>query len=235
MDKLLIIDNDTDYVKKFTGTMKSRADAITIYNANSTIEGMALLTQTSVNTAIVGCPSIRKDDLLFIRTVLSMKPQLKIIVIAEKLNDRAELAALNNGAVFCECKSKNLEIVVTYILRIMSEISLDSIDANNYRLTSKRSQLVIDQMTHKLYMRGKELPVSQKEFEIIKLLLENKDKALTREEIAARLWDSNLEKILPRAVDGHIKRIRSKFNILAIATIRGYGYKWVENEGVSKT
>ena len=75
-----------------------------------------------------------------------------------------------------------------------------------------------------LYHKGKEIVLTQKEFSLLRLMLENKGKVFTRQMLLDRLWD-NETFVEDRIVDSHIKNIRKKLDADYIETIRGVGYR----------
>lgn len=84
--------------------------------------------------------------------------------------------------------------------------------------------LVLDKAAYKAYKEGQLIEMTNKEFEVLKLLLENRGRVLTRETILNRVWGYDFfgEE---RVVDTHIKNIRRKLEISFIETIRGVGYR----------
>ena len=77
---------------------------------------------------------------------------------------------------------------------------------------------------------GKRLKLTQLEYQIMKLFMENPDKALTREEILDMVWGHDYFGEL-KIVDVNIRRLRLKIednatNPTYITTIWGFGYKW---------
>ena len=75
-----------------------------------------------------------------------------------------------------------------------------------------------------LYHKGKEIVLTQKEFSLLRLMLENQGKVFTRQMLLDRLWDSETF-VEDRIVDSHIKNIRKKLDADYIETIRGVGYR----------
>ena len=70
--------------------------------------------------------------------------------------------------------------------------------------------------------------MTTKEFELIKLLLENRGRVLTREMILNKIWGYDFVGDT-RTVDVHIKRLRDKFegeHSWNIKTVWGVGYKF---------
>jgi len=77
----------------------------------------------------------------------------------------------------------------------------------------------------KVLLEGKEVSVTKKEFEILKLFLENKNRLFSREEMLNRVW-SDEAYVLNRTIDVNITRLRKKIGLYEknIVTRLGYGY-----------
>ena len=70
-----------------------------------------------------------------------------------------------------------------------------------------------------------EAPLTKKEFEILQLLLQNKGRVFSREDILGRIWSDEVY-VLDRTIDVNITRLRKKIGIYGkcIVTRLGYGY-----------
>ncbi len=69
--------------------------------------------------------------------------------------------------------------------------------------------------------------LTEKEYEILYLLVKNKNNVVSRETLLEKIWGTN-DSIETRAIDMHIKTIRKKINTDKIQTIYGLGYKVVD-------
>lgn len=77
---------------------------------------------------------------------------------------------------------------------------------------------------------GDRIRLTQVEFSIMKLFMENHDRALSREEILNQVWGKDYFSDL-KIVDVNIRRLRMKIeedptNPEFITTVWGFGYKW---------
>ena len=72
---------------------------------------------------------------------------------------------------------------------------------------------------------GNEVAFTKKEFEILELFLENKNRVFTREEMLSRVWSDEVV-VLDRTIDVNITRLRKKIGEYGrnIVTRLGYGY-----------
>ena len=74
-------------------------------------------------------------------------------------------------------------------------------------------------------VKGESVDVNAKELEILKCLLENEGRALTRSQILDNVWKESEEIPFDRVIDVYIKELRKKLNLDCIQTIRNVGYK----------
>ena len=81
----------------------------------------------------------------------------------------------------------------------------------------------------KVLLEGIEIPFTKKEFEILKLLLENKNRVFSRDEMLNRVWSDEVI-VLDRTIDVNITRLRKKIGPYGknIVTRLGYGYCFEE-------
>jgi len=88
----------------------------------------------------------------------------------------------------------------------------------------------IDHQRHEVVVRGEQVRLPLKEFELLSLLLENAGWVLTRDTLIDRVWGSDYVGDT-KTLDVHVKRLRSKVETdpaspTRIVTIRGLGYKY---------
>lgn len=91
------------------------------------------------------------------------------------------------------------------------------------RILSHR-EIQLDTENYKVYVSGDEVLLTAREFEILRLFLENKGRVFTRERLMDRIWNYDYagdDKI----INTHIKNIRRKLGVDCIETIRGVGYR----------
>lgn len=87
---------------------------------------------------------------------------------------------------------------------------------------------------YKIEKDGVELNISTKEFEIIKILIENRGKVIKREILYDRIWDSKGVFVEYNTLTVTVSRIKSKLGTFGannqqyIETLRNVGYRWIE-------
>ncbi len=102
-----------------------------------------------------------------------------------------------------------------------SEVAQQStVEFLSLKLDLNRKQCSID---------GKDVPMTKKEFEILALLLQNRNTIFSRQDILSRVWDDEVV-VVDRTIDVFITRLRKKIGDLGkhIVTRLGYGYGFYE-------
>ena len=86
--------------------------------------------------------------------------------------------------------------------------------------------LAVDPARHTVTVNGQEVALTQKEFEVLCLLLKNKGQVLSRERLIEDVWGYAFTGE-SRTVDVHVRTLRQKLGEAGayIETVRGYGYK----------
>ena len=88
-------------------------------------------------------------------------------------------------------------------------------------------ELAMDVERHRVTVRGQEVELTKKEFDLLRCLLENKGRVLTREALLDSVWGFDFVGET-NSVDVYIRFLRSKlddaFNIKLTHTVRGVGY-----------
>ena len=84
----------------------------------------------------------------------------------------------------------------------------------------------IDNLAHEVYIDEQKITLTPKEYDLLKYLIENKNIALSRENLLSNIWGYDFYGD-DRTVDTHIKTLRSELGSYRnlIKTVRGMGYK----------
>jgi DNA-binding response OmpR family regulator len=89
----------------------------------------------------------------------------------------------------------------------------------------KLGQIELDTVRKRLIINDEKIELTKKEFEILKLLLENQGKVFSREDILLRIWGGDVI-VTDRTVDVNITRLRTKLGKFGqnLKNKTGYGY-----------
>lgn len=85
--------------------------------------------------------------------------------------------------------------------------------------------LIIDRSSYTVKLKGKEINLPKKEFELLYFLAQHPNKVFNRDELLQNIWGSDVY-VLARTVDVHIRKVREKIGDDYIVTVKGVGYKF---------
>ena len=145
--------------------------------------------------------------------------RLPVIMLTAKGTEYDKVLGLDAGADDYLAKPFGM---MELLSRIRALLRRTARDADSYRCGA----LHVDEIRHTVTVNGREVILTQKEFEVLCLLLKNKGQVLSRERLLEDVWGYAFTGE-SRTVDVHIRTLRQKLGEAGayIETVRGYGYK----------
>ena len=166
-----------------------------------------------------------KDIALILLDVMMPKMD-PIIMLTAKSDERDELAGFGLGVDEYITKPFSPKILVARVeavLRRSGDVSQESI--------LEVGDIKMDLSAHIVQIKGNNIDLSFKEFELLNYFIVNKGVALSREKILNNVWNYDYYGDA-RTIDTHVKKLRSKLGECGdyIKTIWGMGYKFEVSE-----
>ncbi|SHH64333.1 MULTISPECIES: response regulator transcription factor [Virgibacillus] len=160
---------------------------------------------------------------------IRMESEVPIIIISAKDEEIDKILGLELGGDDYLTKPFSPRELVARVKRLFkrSNIRLAHTEENDARVTV--DELTIDKEERRIFFRDEEYEVTTKEFDMLLILVENVNRAFSREELLIKIWGDNYFGS-DRAVDDLVKRIRKKLPDLPLETVWGYGYR-LRDEG----
>lgn len=160
------------------------------------------------------CKIIRNED-----------EKVGIIILTAKSQDLDKIMGLEYGADDYIIKPFN---PMELLLRI--KVLLRRISDYEEKKGIIQGKFKLDIYAKRIFKNNKEIDLTPKEYSIIKLFIENPNKAFSRDELMDLVWGEDYIGD-PKIVDVNIRRLRSKIecsslNEKFIETIWGFGYRW---------
>jgi two-component system, OmpR family, alkaline phosphatase synthesis response regulator PhoP len=168
-----------------------------------------------------------------------MMPKMDGVEACRLLRAMPELA--NTFIVFLTARAEEYSEVAAfdvgaddYILKPIKPRALMSRISALFRRESKKSNvssqikigdLVIDRTSYTIKIKGREINLPKKEFELLFFLAQNPNKVFSRDDLLQNIWGSDVY-VLARTVDVHIRKVREKIGDDYITTVKGVGYKF---------
>ncbi|MEI8271019.1 MAG: response regulator transcription factor [Paludibacter sp.] len=163
--------------------------------------------------------------------ILSENPKtasIPVIFLTAKDSETDRLTGFNIGADDYISKPFSIREVLARVKAVIRRVdNKKTIETAPQKLTYE--SLEMDLGNKKVILEGVEVPFTKKEFEILKLFLENKNRVFSRDEMLTRVWSDEVI-VLDRTIDVNITRMRKKIGQYGknIVTRLGYGYCFEE-------
>lgn len=162
---------------------------------------------------------------------LRKKSRVPIIMVSAKGAEIDTVVGLEVGADDYIVKPYRLHELIARIRAALRRSTLSTTD--EIELSSRTvlvGDVTINPDQHVVTVRGNEVKMPLKEFELLYVLMANAGRVLTRETLIDRVWGSDYYGDT-KTLDVHIKRLRAKveadqLNPSRVVTIRGLGYKY---------
>ncbi len=162
------------------------------------------------------------------------RSRVPIIMVTAKAEEIDSVVGLEVGADDYVTKPYRLRELVARMRALLrrSQWSTDDEEAAKGEVLTV-GDVTVDTERHQVTVRGEVVDLPLKEFDLLRLLMANAGRVLTREILIDRVWGSDYVGDT-KTLDVHIKRLRSKIeldpsNPAAIITIRGLGYKLIKH------
>lgn len=157
---------------------------------------------------------------VFCQWIRSKWKEIPIIFLTVRNDTCDVVSGFNSGADDYVVKPFELEVLYSRIkalLRRTGNISEQYLSCGSISIDKDR-MMVLHQ--------GKEISVSQAEYQLLLLLMENKGKTLTRERLLEQIWDNNGNYVNDNTLTVTMKRLREKLHQPScLKTIRSFGYR----------
>lgn len=149
--------------------------------------------------------------------------RIPIIFLTAKDTENDMLTGFNLGADDYISKPFSIRQVTARVKAVLRRTTDKDSKETDECLTYESLSLDIKRI--KATVNGEEVSLTKKEFEILRLLLENKGNVFSREEILSRIWKDEVY-VLDRTIDVNITRLRKKIGPYGknIVTRLGFGY-----------
>ena len=219
---ILVVEDDRSVNNLITTILKTHD-----YRYLTALNGAeAVLEASSHNPDIVlldlGLPDTDGVDIIKkIRTWSNMP----IIVISARNEDKDKIEALDAGADDYVTKPFSVEELLARIRAALRKRPAQAAEPPRSLLTA--GPLTMDTDRHEVSVNGEGVELTRREFDLLRYLLENKERVISRESLLDHVWGFDFVGET-NAVDVYIRFLRAKidehFGIKLIHTVRGVGY-----------
>jgi two-component system alkaline phosphatase synthesis response regulator PhoP len=156
--------------------------------------------------------------------------RLPILILTAKAGEADKVIGLEMGADDYLAKPFSPREMLARVRALLRRA--DSAAPSDTTKLYQRGPLKIDFATYEVFIRGKAVKLTLKEFELLRFLVQNPNRVLSRDQLLDRVWGGDTF-VTPRTIDVHVRRLRKTIeaddrNPKWILTLRGVGYKFDE-------
>ncbi len=222
MNKILLVE-DEESIRGFLKINLERSN-FNVIEAETGEKGIELANKENPKIAILDVMLPGIDGFMVCNELRNSFPEIGIIMLTAKGQDMDKIMGLEYGADDYIVKPFNpLEVVlrVKALLRRLGEEDREKLQLGPF---------IIDLYSQKLLKNNIEIDVTPKEYLLMKIFLENPNKAFSRDELLDLVWGKNYFGDA-KIIDVNIRRLRAKIEDKPsepnyIQTVWGIGYRW---------
>ena len=224
--KVLLVEDEDSFVEALSVGLAHEGFEVTV--ARDGAEALDLFETSSPDLILLDLMLPKLSGIDVCRQIRSYS-SVPIIMVTAKGEEIDAVVALEVGADDYVIKPYRLRELVARMRAVLRRAPGDDAVLPDDALT-ELGGLRLEPETRRAYVRGDEVHLRRKEFELLRLLMENAGRVLTRDVLIDRVWGSDYVGDT-KTLDVHIKRLRTQVEEdpkapVLITTIRGVGYRF---------
>lgn len=218
--KRILIADDEDRMRKLVSDFLKKEGYSIIEAADGRQALNSYMDNRDIDLILLDVMMPEYDGWTVCREIRKISP-VPIIMLTARGEESDQLFGFGLGADEYIAKPFSLKILAARVQALLRRVE------NQYPTVRSFEGLEIDEQGRHVYVNGKRIEMSPKEFELLLYLTENEGRALSRDQILNAVWNYDYFGDA-RTVDTHIKKLRLKLGEICeyIQTVRGLGYRF---------
>lgn len=228
-EKILVIDDELHIVELLKYNLETNGYKV-IYALNGR-EGLNLAVEKKPDLILLDIMLPEMDGFDVCKEIKKRQQtdNIPIIMLTAKGEEFDKILGLELGAEDYITKPFSVRELLARIKVVLRRTGKDETAD-----TLSIANLMLDMDKHEVTKDGEKIDLTLKEFELLRLLVQNKGKVLTRDFLLDKVWGYEYYGET-RTVDVHVRHLRQKIedddrNPKYIETVRGIGYKFKEQQ-----
>jgi len=228
---ILVVDDEEDNVEILSHFMLSEG-----YRVERAFDGDQALdvlrrVNNDVHLILLDIMMPGKDGFEVVKILRSRAEteHIPVIFLSAKSEDEDQVRGLMMGADAFLSKPVSPSVVVANVKSVLRRAGVGE------SRVMQVNDLTIYEDEYRASLSGVDLGLTLTEFELLRYLVRHPRKAFTRQQLLETIWKDAMM-VTERTVDAHIKNLREKLGAFAvnIQTVRGVGYRFVEDGGAAE-
>ena len=219
--KILLVDDEPDILEILSYSLES--GGFKIYKANNGLEAIEIAEKIIPDLIIMdvmmpkmngieACDHIRKSNNL---------KDVIITFLSARSEDFSKIAGFEAGADDYITKPIKPKVLLSKVKALLRRKN-----SGDNQTIIQINDLIIDRSKYTVKLKGIDIFLPRKEFELLYLLTSSPNTVFTRGKILDIVWGNDVI-VGDRTIDVHIRKLREKIGDSLFKTIKGVGYKFV--------
>lgn len=203
MNKILLIEDEEELRELIAYNLeKGGYEVIALDNAN---DALIILDDNQISAILLDLmlPGLKGMQFLSILKSSADKRSIPVIIISAKNAERDVVTALESGADDYLTKPFSMQILLARLGALLRRT--EQHDSAVLRF----GPIAVNTETYRVMVDDKEVKLTNKEFELLCLLMKNSRKVFTRNQLLNTIWGYDTESFT-RTVDSHVSTLRKK-------------------------
>lgn len=219
--KILVVDDEEPILELLKYNLEK--EGYDVRGAGDGVQAVEVAKKFVPDLVLLDIMMPRMDGVEACRQIRAM-PELAntfIVFLTARTEEYSEIAAFDGGADDYIQKPIKPRALMSRISALFRRDSKKKNESSQIKI----GDLIIDRSSYTIKVKGREVSLPKKEFELLFFLAQNPNKVFNRDELLQNIWGSDVY-VLARTVDVHIRKVREKIGEDCISTVKGVGYKF---------
>lgn len=219
--RVLTVDDEPSLIELLSLAM--RYEGWEVHTARSGIEAVRVAKQCQPDAIILDMMLPDFDGLEVMRRVRAFQPDVPVIFLTAKDGVADRIGGLTAGGDDYVTKPFSLEEVIARLRGLLRRSGATSPTQSTQLVVG---DLVLDEDSHEVFRSGESINLTATEFELLRFLMRNPNRVLSKAQILDRVWDYDFGG-QANVVELYISYLRKKIDVgrdPMIHTMRGAGY-----------
>jgi DNA-binding response OmpR family regulator len=223
MDRILLIEDNKIVSKTIERTLQSNNFIVDCcFNAEDALTKV----NKHIYDAIILDLNLPKMGGYAFLQIFRKKSDIPVIINTAHANVKARVKLINVGASDFIEKSFEPDEIVESIKIILEDRKKEKEQSK----VIKFKEIEIDFMTRTIKRNNEVIDLTSKEFDILKMLFDNPERAFSRKQLYLVVWGEKYDESVDNTINVHVKRLRNKIEINPkkpdiIETVYAFGYR----------
>ena len=222
--KILLVDDEPDILEMLEYNLRN--EGYEVFTANDGEEALQVFSEVKPDVVLLDVMMPGMDGIEVCRRMREMPEgkQSYIMFLTARSEEYSELAGFDAGADDYIPKPVRPRVLVSRIKAVFRR-GLHGEDIDDSR-PLKVADLEIVKDEFLVYQNGNPINLPKKEFELLHFMAGRPGKVFSREVLLKNIWGTDVY-VVPRTIDVHIRKLREKLGDHYIKTVKGVGYKFM--------